>query len=245
MSVIEVNEITKTFSMTKATGILNVIKKAVGSFDDRSFTALDSISFSVEAGEMIGLIGHNGSGKTTLLRMIAGIYQPDSGKITIKGKLAPMLQIGTGFNKEFNAKENVIQYGLFLGLTKKEIEEKFSKIIEFSGLEKFKEMKIKHYSTGMRARLAFATALQVNPDILLVDEILSVGDQAFKQKSFEAFLNFKQQKKTIIYASHNIKKMPALCDRVILLDHGKMIAIGKPKDIIEKYQELINVKDTE
>ncbi len=245
MNVIEVNEVTKKFNMTKATGILNIIKKAIGNFDNRSFRALDNISFSVEPGEMIGLIGHNGSGKTTLLRTIAGIYQPDSGKITIKGKLAPMLQIGTGFNKEFTAKENVIQYGLFLGIARKEIENKFSKIIEFAELENFKEMKIKHYSTGMRARLAFSTALETNPDILLVDEILSVGDQAFKQKSFDAFLKFKQQKKTIIYASHNIKKMPSLCDRVILLDHGKMIAIGKPKDIIEKYQELLDIKDIE
>ncbi len=240
MKSIEVKNLTKVFIVVKRTATLSLVKKT---FNNSKLKALDNITFSVEEGEMIGIIGRNGSGKTTLLRMIAGIYQPDGGSVSVRGKLAPVLQIGTGFNKELDAKENVMLYGLLLGLSKNEINKKFSKIVEFAELDRFSNMKLKHYSTGMRARLAFSTALEIDPDILLVDEILSVGDQSFKEKSFEAFLKFKEMKKTILYTSHNVKKMPTLCDRVLLLDHGRLIAIGNPKETIEKYQHLLNTQE--
>jgi len=202
------------------------------------FIALDKISFSVSKGEMLGIIGKNGSGKTTLLRIIAGIYEPDEGTITVKGKLAPLLHIGTGFNNELTSSDNIIMAGMLGGISKSEMKKRIPEIIEFAELEDFVGLKLKHYSTGMRARLAFATALQINPDILLVDEILSVGDIGFKEKSYKAFLSFKERGKTIVYSSHNLGALPELCDRVILLQKGKVVMIDNPARVIEKYKEI-------
>jgi ABC-2 type transport system ATP-binding protein/lipopolysaccharide transport system ATP-binding protein len=204
----------------------------------KKFLALDEISFKVSKGEIMGILGKNGSGKTTLLRTISGIYKPDKGKINLKGKLTPILHIGTGFHDELVAKDNVILAGMLAGLSKKEISNKINKILKFSELEEFSELKLKNYSTGMRARLAFSTALQTNPDILLVDEMLSVGDLAFREKSFTEFLKFKENKKTILFASHNLTSVSKICDRVLLLHHGKMIMVGKPTEVISKYKEL-------
>jgi ABC-type polysaccharide/polyol phosphate transport system ATPase subunit len=202
------------------------------------FWALKEISFSVKKGEMIGIIGLNGSGKTTLLRVISGIFQPTSGEITINGTLAPILHIGTGFNGELDAKDNILSYGMLLGIPKKEILSKVDSIISFAGVGGFEKMKLSHYSSGMKARLAFSTVKEINPDILLVDEVLSVGDKVFKEKSFEAFLNFKKAKKTILYTTHNLDKISDLSDRVLLMHKGKMISIGEPKEILENYKEI-------
>jgi len=204
----------------------------------KKFPALSGISFSVSKGEMIGIIGLNGSGKTTLLRLIGGIYTPDSGKITVNGTIAPLLQIGLGFHEELNAIENIILYGVLLGFKKSEIKKKIDPILEFSELEQFANMKLKQFSTGMRARLAFTTALQIKSDILLIDEILAVGDIKFNEKSFQEFLNFKNNKKTILYTSHNLGKISELCDRVLLINKGKMIMFGNPQEVIEKYKEI-------
>jgi len=171
--------------------------------------------------------------------LISGIYPPDSGSINVIGQLAPLLQIGTGFNNDLDAEENIIMYGMLLGLTKFEIKAKINKIIEFAELEKFRNMKLKDFSTGMRARLGFSTALEINPDILLVDEVLSVGDAIFREKSFQAFLSFKKNHKTIVYTTHNLKMVSELSDRVILIDHGKIVKIGKPNEVIPVYQEII------
>ena len=226
-----------TLKRTKSVfGKLGDISK--GRAKQKSILALDKISFEVHKGEMLGIIGRNGSGKTTLLRMIAGVYLPDEGSIKVNGLMAPLLQIGTGFHPELNAQENIIMYGMLLGMTKDQIKQKVGTIVEFADLEDFSEMKLKNYSTGMRARLGFSTALQVNPDILLVDEILSVGDAVFRKKSFDAFLNFKKNKKTILYATHNLSNLKELCDRVLLIHHGKLVTIGKPDDVIKKYQEI-------
>lgn len=204
--------------------------------------ALEDISFSVKRGEMLGVIGLNGSGKTTLLRIIAGIYRPTSGYVEVHGKIAPVLSIGTGFNNELNATENIVSYGMFLGLTKNEILNKVNQIIEFAELEKFTYMKLGHYSSGMRARLAFSTVLQVDPDILLVDEVLAVGDRVFKEKSYEEFVKFKKERKTIVYTTHNLDKISDLSDRVLLMHKGKMVMIGNPKQVLEKYKEVAKSK---
>jgi len=230
-----VENISKTFKLKRPK---QALMQVTNSKSVDTLTALDSISFSVAKGEVFGIIGLNGSGKTTLLRIIAGIYEPDSGKISVEGKIAPLLQIGTGFNLELTAEENIIMAGMLVGKTKGEIKKRVNKIIEFAGLQEFTEMKLKHYSAGMMARLAFATAIQIDPDILLVDEILSVGDIEFTEKSFKEFLSFKKKGKTIIYTTHDLPLLTELCDRVLLLRKGKSVMIGEPTKVIEKYREI-------
>jgi len=237
-TVITVNNISKTFELEPQRGILQIIKNKINRIPRKTFVALQDVTFSVHSGEVVGLIGLNGSGKTTLLRIISGIYQPDSGSVTVNGRLSPLLQLGTGFQEELDAKENIIMSGMLLGISKKEIQNKVNSIIEFAELEKFSKMKLKHYSSGMRARLAFTTALQINPDILLVDEILSVGDKDFSKKSYEAFLSFKKNKKTIFYATHDLQRLEEFSDRAILIHQGKVVMIGKPSEVVENYQSI-------
>ena len=240
-SEVVVEKVSKSFALKQNDGILDLLKSVRNPENKNGkLKALDQVSFTASKGEMIGIIGRNGSGKTTLLRTIAGIYNPDSGKISVKGRIAPLLHIGTGFNDELNAEENIIISGMLMGMSKKEMKKRVQDTVEFAELEKFSEMKIKHYSSGMKARLAFSSAIQVNPDVLLVDEILSVGDEAFRDKSFKEFMKFKKNKKTIIYATHNLARLKFLCNRVLLIDHGKIIMEGEPVEVIKKYRELIN-----
>ncbi|MGI0073089.1 MAG: ABC transporter ATP-binding protein [Nitrosotalea sp.] len=203
---------------------------------------LKNISFSVKKGEMLGIIGLNGSGKTTLLKLISGIYTPDSGSITVDGKVIPFLELGAGFNGELTARDNIITYGIILGFSKKEIKKRIDEITKFSELEKFLDTKIKNFSNGMIARLAFSTAIQVDPNILLVDEILSVGDISFQEKSFNAFMDFKKRGKTIVFVSHAIDQVEKLCDRVLWIHNGQIQAYGNPSDVIEKYKEFASKK---
>jgi len=179
-----VNQISKTFKINKHSGISQLFRKRSIS-NQKTLVALDNISFTVNRGEILGIIGLNGSGKTTLLRTIAGVYKPDSGSIRINGSLSPLMQLGAGFQRDLAARENIIMNGMLLGISKSEIEQKVDSILEYAELEKFSNMKLKHYSTGMRARLAFATSMQIDPDILLIDEIQAVGDKNFKKKSLD------------------------------------------------------------
>jgi ABC-type polysaccharide/polyol phosphate transport system ATPase subunit len=238
-NVIELQNVSKSFQMEKAgqkSTFFKIISKKT------KISALDNVSLSVKKGEVLGIIGNNGSGKTTLLRTIAGIYQADSGKIKINGKIAPLLHIGTGFNKELNAKENITISGLLLGLKRAEIEKRVPKIIQYAELEKFSQMPLKHYSTGMKARLAFSLALQADSDIMLIDEILSVGDKKFREKSFESFLSFKNKGKTILLVTHNIGSKLKIADRVLLMEKGKVSMIGNPEEVIQKYTSDQNNK---
>jgi len=196
---------------------------------------LDDVSFDIKKGEMFGIIGKNGTGKTTLLRLLAGIYKPDSGKITVNGYLIPFLGLGAGFQAQMTAKENVLLYGKLLGFSKDEIRDQFQEIIKYAELEKFADTKIKNFSSGMYARLAFATAIQVNPDIVLIDEILAVGDIQFQKKSHETFLSFKKRKKTIVVVTHDLKTIKENCDRAMFLDNGKIASIGDPAKVIIDY----------
>ena len=233
-----VNNITKTFKLPKPQGEKNIFKRKLNFSGSEVFTALNEISFTVKKGEILGIIGFNGSGKTTLLRVISGVYKPDSGSVKINGQISPLLQLGAGFQGDLAAEENIIMNGMLFGLPKSSIKEKVKDIIEFAELEKFSQMKLKHYSTGMKARLTFATAMQINPDILLVDEIQAVGDKNFKEKSYQTFLSFKKRNKTIIHTTHNLSKLSEYSDRVLLLDKGKNIMIGNPDDVIKKYMKL-------
>jgi len=240
---IVVENITKTFKLAKPIGEY-LQRFNNGKVSDR-LVALDKVSFTVKEGEMFGIIGVNGSGKTTLLRTVAGIYKPDSGVVSVKGRMAPLLQIGTGFSNELNSSENIVLSGMLLGIPKSEMKKKISQIIEFAELQDFSGMKLMHYSAGMRARLAFSTALQVDADVLLVDEILAVGDLGFAEKSFNAFLSFKEKGNTILYSTHNLTKLPNLCDRVLLLNKGKVVMIDEPNKVIEKYRELVKLQKKE
>lgn len=236
-SAIELENITKIFYVSKEKLILkrknitNPIKKLV---------ALSDVSLNISKGETVALLGLNGSGKTTLLRIISGIYKPDSGSVKVFGRLAPLLQIGTGFNVELDAIDNIKMYGMLLGFSKKDIEGKIDEILRFAELTKFSKMKIKNYSSGMRARLGFATAFQIDPDILLVDEVLAVGDETFRQKSLNEFIKFKEKGKTIVFTTHNLNWISELADRVVLLSEGKVLGIGPPKEILEMYKTITN-----
>jgi lipopolysaccharide transport system ATP-binding protein len=196
---------------------------------------LKKVSFSVKKGEMFAIIGKNGIGKTTLLRIIAGIYQPDSGLVTVNGTIAPLLGLGAGFQGELTARANVIQYGILLGFKKKEITEHVDDIMKFAELEKFADTKLKNFSAGMHARLAFATAVQVDPDVLIIDEVIQVGDLAFQQKSYETILSFKKKGKAIILVTHDMHSVSTHCDRALFLNKGMIETIGNPELVIEAY----------
>jgi len=203
------------------------------------FVVLDKISFEIKKGETVGIIGLNGSGKTTLLRLISGIYNPDSGKIRTDGKIAPLLQIGIGFNNELNAEENIIFYGMLLGFTKSKIESKVDSILNFAGLEKMRNMKLGKFSNGMRARLGFATAVEVKADILLVDEVLSVGDEVFKAKCYKVFRDFKKNNKTIVFSSHSNTMIKDFSDRVILINSQKISKFAPPDEVLPRYKVIV------
>ncbi len=232
---IKVTDISKSFRWD-SNKISNIFSKK----KRKKIAAVKNVSFDVKQGEILGIVGANGSGKTTLLRIISGIYQPDSGKVEINGKLAPILQLGTGFNSELNAIDNITISAMLMGFSKKEIKNKTRKILDFADLNEFTDLKLIHYSSGMRARLAFSIAMQVDPDILLLDEILSVGDIVFKKKSFESFLSFKEKGKTIVFTSHNLQTHLNISSRVLVMDKGKLVMIGEPKEAIDEYKKIID-----
>lgn len=201
---------------------------------------LDDISFEVKKGEMLGIVGFNGSGKSTILRIISRILEPDKGKLTVNGQITPFLELGTGFNPEFSAKENIIMNGVLLGFSEKEIKSRIDKILKFAELEQFRDTKIKKFSTGMLARLAFSTAMEVDPDILLIDEIFAVGDIHFQRKSFDVLMSFKKRGKTIIFVSHSLEFLKQYCDQGMFIHNGKIIEFGDPYRVSERFIEEVN-----
>ncbi len=200
--------------------------------------AARNVSFEVREGEFLGIVGRNGSGKTTLLTMLAGIYQPDEGEIDVKGRISPFIALGVGFNMEMPAKDNIIINGTLLGLRRSEILERYDDIIKFAGLEEFTELRLKNYSSGMLVRLAFSTAIHVDADVLLLDEVLAVGDASFQEKCFEAFRQLKLQGKTIILVTHAMALVTRFCDRAIMLEDGKIVEEGDTEIVGERYREL-------
>jgi len=234
---ISVNKVSKIFKLDKPLSVSKIVNQSSNN-QNKILEALNEITFTVHKGEVLGIIGLNGSGKTTLLRVIAGVYKPTSGYVEVNGRLSPLLQLGTGFQGDLDARDNIIMNGMLLGISKSDITKKVENIIRYAELEKFVNMKLKHYSTGMKARLAFATAMQIDPDILLVDEVLAVGDKDFQKKSYETFLSFRKNKKTILHATHNLDKLSEFSDRVLLLDKGKIVIIGNPDEVIRKYHDV-------
>jgi len=206
----------------------------------RDFEALRGVSFTVQDGEVLGLMGRNGSGKSTALKIIAGVFEPTSGRVEVLGKVAPMIELGAGFHHDLTGRENIMINGLMLGFSRKEIMAKEDAIIDFAGLGEFIDSPVKQYSSGMFMRLAFSIATEIDPEILLIDEILSVGDAEFQEKCNARINDFRHRGKTIAFVSHSTAAVSALCDRAILLDHGKLLADGLPKQVLDQYDSLVH-----
>ena len=199
------------------------------------FWALSDVSFEVKKGEVIGLIGSNGAGKSTLLKVVSGVMKPTKGKVTVNGQISPMIELGAGFDIELTARENIYLNGAILGYSKEFINEKFEDIVEFSELRDFLDAPVKNFSSGMIAKLAFSIATVVDPEILIVDEILSVGDIKFQEKSKNKMMEMIKGGTTVLYVSHSLESIEELCDRVVWLEHGKVVKTGNTKEICKEY----------
>lgn len=205
------------------------------------FLALDDITFDVPTGSTFGLIGSNGSGKSTLLKCLAKIYWPEKGSITARGKLAALLEVGSGFHHELSGRENIYLNGSILGMTKKEIDRKFDEIVDFSGVEQFIDQPVKNYSSGMYVRLGFSIAINVDPDVLVVDEVLAVGDAEFQRKCFQKFEDFKRDGKTVILVSHSTDIVELMCDHAAWISHGHLMQVGEALPTIKAYTDSLDL----
>jgi ABC-type polysaccharide/polyol phosphate transport system ATPase subunit len=221
---------------------LSTLKSALLSGDlvrhlrsDETFPALQDVSFSVTAGQTFGVVGRNGSGKSTALKLIAGITKPTSGTVSVRGRVSALIELGAGFHPEISGRENVFISGIMLGLTKREIQRRFDEIVEFAELQDFIDAPVKTYSSGMYMRLGFAVAIHVDPDVLLVDEVLAVGDEGFTHKCLDTFAEFKRRNKTILLVTHSLGLVERFCDEAVWLDAGRMRAEGDPKRVVGAY----------
>jgi len=239
--MIEVSHITMDFRMDKncTTNLKEyVLNLLTGKRRVEMFHALDDVSFTVEKGRVVGLIGPNGAGKSTILKVISGIYRPTAGKVTVRGRIVPMLELGSGFDAELTGRENILLNGAILGYSRDFLLPRVEAIIEYSELRDFIDMPLKTYSSGMLARLAFSIASVVEPDVLIVDEILSVGDERFQRKSRARMLELMTNSgTTVLFVSHNLRQLREMCDRVIWLDHGRVRAIGSAQEICDAYEK--------
>ncbi|MEO5627726.1 MAG: ABC transporter ATP-binding protein [Candidatus Saccharimonadales bacterium] len=206
--------------------------------------ALKNISLEVKKGEFFGIVGRNGSGKSTLLKMLAGIYQPSAGNIRVEGKLVPFIELGVGFNPELTGKQNVYLNGALLGFSKKEIDEQYEDIVQFAELHKFMDQKLKNYSSGMQVRLAFSMAVRAKADILLIDEVLAVGDADFQRKCFDYFKQLKKEHTTVVFVSHNMDAVSEYCDRAMLIEKNQVVKIGATNEVAEQYLKLFADNET-
>lgn len=235
---ISVKNISKTFRIPHEK-VSSLRGAAVSVFSKKrgfeEFKALDDVSFEVKKGEFFGIIGRNGSGKSTLLKILAGIYQTDKGSVEIDGMISPFLELGIGFNPELSGRDNVYLNATVLGMTKKQIDKKFDSIVQFSELERFIDQKLKNYSSGMQVRLAFSVSIHANREILLMDEVLAVGDSNFQSKCLTEFAKYRDMGRTVILVSHDVSTVQRYCDRAMLLRNGKIKKIGKAEDVVNAY----------
>lgn len=241
-TAISVNNVTMTFNLNKEK-VDNlkeyVIKLLTRKLEYKKFYALKNISFEVKKGEHLAVMGLNGAGKSTLLKTIVGVYKPSEGSVEKSGVIAPLLELGAGFDPNYTGEENIYLYGAILGYDKEYIASKFDEIVEFSELGSFIKVPVKNYSSGMRARLGFSIATAVDPDVLILDEVLSVGDAGFRRKSLAKVKSMFADGVTVIFVSHNVEQVKAICDTAILLEHGEIIAKGTVEDVIPVYEEKI------
>lgn len=242
-NIIEVNNVSMEFFLPneKVDNLKEFFIRLVkGKMERKKHKVLDNISFSVKKGESIGLIGHNGAGKSTLLKILTGIMRPTEGSVMVKGKVAPLLNLGAGFDNEASARENVYLNGAILGYSKREIEHKYKEIVDFAELHDHMNMPLKNFSSGMVARLGFAIAIDVNPDILLVDEILSVGDENFRKKCAAKIDELRNKGVTFVIVSHNMSQIKNLCQKAVWIEDSHMRAYGDSKEVCDKYIEYCN-----
>ena len=231
--------VTKKFSVQNQKTFKEFLPALIrGEDTTRQFTALDNISFDIKKGETVGIIGPNGSGKSTILKLIAGVMSPTTGTVKVNGNVSPLIELGAGFHFELSGRENIYLNGSILGLTQKQIEAQFKSIVDFADLWEFIDQPVKKYSSGMYMRLGFSIAVHVNPQILLIDEILAVGDEAFQKKCFKRMEEFKKQGVTIIFVSHDLSAIEKFCSKVIFINKSKLENIGKPTQIIEAYHQV-------
>jgi len=242
-AVIQFQKVTKCFKRSSmlSVGLKNLVlhlpHHMKNSYQAKHFCALKDITFEIHQGESVGLIGRNGSGKSTMLSLIAKVLRPTEGWVKTQGHICPLLELGAGFNFELNGAENIILNGVLLGMTRQQVKDKFVQIVEFSELEDFLEQPLRTYSSGMIARLGFSIAVHLNPKILLLEEILAVGDMAFTQKCLQKMKNFRQEGVTIVFVSHNSDMVASFCDRAIWLDGGKIKDMGDAKAVCNKYKK--------
>ncbi len=237
--IIRANDISMRYLMTydRIQSIKEYIVQMLrGKIKYEEFWALKNVSFEVERGEVVGIIGHNGAGKSTLLKVISGILKPTGGELEVHGNVVPMLELGSGFDHDLTGRENIFLNGSILGYSEKYLKEKYDQIVEFSELGKFIDVPIRNYSSGMLMRLAFSIATVVQPEILIVDEILAVGDAAFQEKSKARMLELMSGGTTVLFVSHSLEQIREMCDRVIWLEHGQIKAIGATKEICDAYE---------
>ena len=200
--------------------------------------ALRDVSFAVQPGEFFGIVGRNGSGKSTLLKCLAGIYRVDEGEIYVNGRLSTFIELGVGFNPDMAARDNVVMNGIMLGLSPREARARYESVIEFAELEEFVDLKLKNYSSGMHVRLAFSVMIQVDADVLLIDEVLAVGDAAFQQKCFDVFFRLRDEGKTVIFVTHDMAAVERFCHRALLLERGEIVALDAPQEVADRYLQL-------
>ncbi len=243
--MIEVKNVTMRFRMSDEP--INSLKEifthaARGKLKFNEFLALDDVSFVLEKGKTLGLIGRNGAGKSTTLKLISGILKPTSGTIITNGNIVPMLELGAGFDLELTGRENIYLNGAILGYSKEYLESKYDEIVDFAEISDFVDMPIRNYSSGMMARLAFSIASVVQPEILIVDEILAVGDVAFQEKSFNRMKELMSGGATVLFVSHDLEKIEEMCDKVIWLNKGKVVMFGETEEVVSAYKEAQGIK---
>lgn len=243
---IQIDNVTRIYQKYSSRHRFKTFKSSIVSGDlfksmkpDEIVTALDGVSFDVPKGTTYGVIGENGSGKSTLLKIVTGIAKPTTGTCSVEGKVSALIELGAGFHPEITGRENVFINGIMLGLNKKEINDKFDDIVKFAELEEFIDAPVKTYSSGMYMRLGFSIAINVNPDVLLIDEVLAVGDAAFVPKCLDRIDDFRRRKKTILFVSHDLATVEKICDKVVWLKDGKIITMGEPKRVIDSYLQDI------
>jgi len=243
MDTVIVSNISKKFRIPhekKTTLLENIVGIMKRQFSYEEFWALREVNFNMKEGESLGIIGRNGSGKSTLLKILAGVMYPDSGSVAVNGRIACFLELGVGFQHELTAKENVYIYGSILGMSNKEVSRKYNEIFDFAELRKFESMKLKNFSSGMYMRLAFATAVHANPNIMLIDEVFAVGDETFQSKCADKMNEFRKQGKTIIFVSHGLEAVKKLCNRCLLLNNGRVASMGDTEKVINDYHAMLS-----
>ncbi|MFN3234212.1 MAG: ABC transporter ATP-binding protein [Gammaproteobacteria bacterium] len=238
--VIIFNDVSKSYPLYHhfTGGIKSLIfnlPKAIKTMKTTRFEALKNLSFEVKKGETLGIIGRNGAGKSTTLGLIAGVLKPTSGKVTVRGRVSPLLELGGGFHPELNGRENIMLNGVLLGMTRKEVRQKLDKIIAFSGLGKFIDQPVRTYSSGMLAKLGFSVVAQLDPEIILIDEVLAVGDVKFQKKCIDKMMEFKRRGVTMVFVSHSMEDVNLICDRVLWIENHKIQSVGKPSELTQDY----------